>query len=352
MLYLQFVERGIDALILVVCGRNDKLRESLGKRDWESLRDKYLLARTSGADFDSCVGLLSDVGCFDGGGGVANQLRRIISTPSMGLSKPQSPFSPASKGSAMYEDINGTAVSLPGSRSGTPPPEVDDSVEVMTKSCAKRNNLYDLNSLMHTLESHDDEGERGVMTVSSPGRQPVSSTSSVAHEDAEMIHSNSMIESPVKVIGLGFITQMADYMVAADVLVSKAGPGTIAEAASLSLPVMLTSFLPGQEEGNVDYVIEGDFGTFCSDSDPQGISDVVASWLLDEGKLKELSDNAHKRGTPDAAAEIVEAIGESALRWKKVDEDHHAEEAIKDGGVLVADPLSWSRSGNCIDQGR
>ena len=37
---------------------------------------------------------------------------------------------------------------------------------------------------------------------------------------------------------------MAEYMVATDVLVSKAGPGTIAEAAaSLSLPVMLTSFL-------------------------------------------------------------------------------------------------------------
>lgn len=44
----------------------------------------------------------------------------------------------------------------------------------------------------------------------------------------------------VEVIGLGFITNMADYMVAADILVSKAGPGTIAEAAALGLPVMIT----------------------------------------------------------------------------------------------------------------
>jgi 1,2-diacylglycerol 3-beta-galactosyltransferase len=29
----------------------------------------------------------------------------------------------------------------------------------------------------------------------------------------------------VKVVGLGFVTQMAEYMVSADVLVSKAGPG-------------------------------------------------------------------------------------------------------------------------------
>jgi len=33
---------------------------------------------------------------------------------------------------------------------------------------------------------------------------------------------------------------MAEYMVAADVLVSKAGPGTIAEAAAVGLPVMLS----------------------------------------------------------------------------------------------------------------
>ena len=67
----------------------------------------------------------------------------------------------------------------------------------------------------------------------------------------------------VHVQGLGFVTQMAEYMVAADVLVTKAGPGTISEAAALSLPVMLTSFLPGQEEGNIDFVVDNGFGGEC-----------------------------------------------------------------------------------------
>jgi 1,2-diacylglycerol 3-beta-galactosyltransferase len=44
----------------------------------------------------------------------------------------------------------------------------------------------------------------------------------------------------VDVIGLGFVDNMAEFMVAADVLVSKAGPGTIAEAAAVGLPVMMT----------------------------------------------------------------------------------------------------------------
>jgi 1,2-diacylglycerol 3-beta-galactosyltransferase len=34
----------------------------------------------------------------------------------------------------------------------------------------------------------------------------------------------------VKVVGLGFVTNMAEYMVAADILVSKAGPGKLLSA--------------------------------------------------------------------------------------------------------------------------
>jgi 1,2-diacylglycerol 3-beta-galactosyltransferase len=50
-------------------------------------------------------------------------------------------------------------------------------------------------------------------------------------------------EGNVDVVALGFVNNMADYMVAADVLVSKAGPGTIAEAAAVGLPVMITRYV-------------------------------------------------------------------------------------------------------------
>lgn len=47
----------------------------------------------------------------------------------------------------------------------------------------------------------------------------------------------------VDVMPLGFLTNIPEYMVAADVLVSKAGPGTIAEAAAVGLPVMMTRYV-------------------------------------------------------------------------------------------------------------
>ena len=114
-------------------------------------------------------------------------------------------------------------------------------------------------------------------------------------------------EGDVDVVGLGFITNMDEYMVAADVLVSKAGPGTIAEAAAVGLPVMITSFLPGQEAGNVDIVLDGGFGDFKKE--PKKIAEGVASWLLDNKKLDEMSKMSTAAGNPSAAADIVEDIG-------------------------------------------
>lgn len=114
-------------------------------------------------------------------------------------------------------------------------------------------------------------------------------------------------EGDVDVVGLGFITNMDEYMVAADVLVSKAGPGTIAEAAAVGLPIMITSFLPGQEAGNVDIVLDGGFGDFRKKS--KTIAEGVASWLLDNKRLDEMSKMSTAAGNPSAASDIVEDIG-------------------------------------------
>jgi 1,2-diacylglycerol 3-beta-galactosyltransferase len=117
----------------------------------------------------------------------------------------------------------------------------------------------------------------------------------------------------VNVIGLGFVSRMAEYMVAADVLVSKAGPGTIAEAASVGLPILLTSFLPGQEAGNVDFVLDNGFGDF--NQNPVEIADEVTCWIKDPSLLKTMSHRAKATGRPHAAAEIVRDICSTASAW-------------------------------------
>ena len=126
----------------------------------------------------------------------------------------------------------------------------------------------------------------------------------------------------VQVKPLGFVTNMAEYMVGADLLISKAGPGTIAEAAALGLPVLLTSYLPGQEEGNIDFVLKNEFGAYVADSDPDGVARQCSSWLRDEEKLAEMSKKASDAGVPNAAEDIARYIGQSVIRWKVHNEAH------------------------------
>jgi 1,2-diacylglycerol 3-beta-galactosyltransferase len=61
---------------------------------------------------------------------------------------------------------------------------------------------------------------------------------------------------------LGYVTDMPEWMRASDVVVSKAGPGTIAEALCCGLPLLLVWYLPGQERGNVEWVVDIGAGRF------------------------------------------------------------------------------------------
>lgn len=61
-----------------------------------------------------------------------------------------------------------------------------------------------------------------------------------------------------------FRDDIANMMHASDVLLTKAGPGTIVEGIVSRLPIVLFDFLPGQEEGNLLYVVENRAGIWAS----------------------------------------------------------------------------------------
>lgn len=71
----------------------------------------------------------------------------------------------------------------------------------------------------------------------------------------------------------GFVNNMEQWMNACDMIITKAGPGTIAEAYICGLPVLLNAFVPCQEEGNIEYVVRNQTGIFSRD--PQTIAATV-----------------------------------------------------------------------------
>ena len=78
------------------------------------------------------------------------------------------------------------------------------------------------------------------------------------------------------------------------------------------------SFLPGQEAGNVDVVLESGYGDYCEE--PSEIGQEIGFWLQDPDLLKSMSLAAQKEGHPYAADEIVHDIGTQTVAWMSLNE--------------------------------
>ena len=105
----------------------------------------------------------------------------------------------------------------------------------------------------------------------------------------------------------GFVTNMPELMGASDAIVTKAGPATISEALITGLPILLSGFVPGQEEGNVEYVITKGVGTWAEK--PQRIAATLAQWLQPENEtLTHMTQKARRLGRPQAALDIAAEI--------------------------------------------
>lgn len=121
------------------------------------------------------------------------------------------------------------------------------------------------------------------------------------------------IDWPMPTQVKGFITNMPEWMAACDCVISKAGPGTIAESMIRGLPMIINDFIAGQEVGNVPYVVENGAGKFCES--PREIAKIVSDWFGPNRKeLCQMSENALKLARPDAVFKIVRDLDQLARR--------------------------------------
>jgi 1,2-diacylglycerol 3-beta-galactosyltransferase len=106
----------------------------------------------------------------------------------------------------------------------------------------------------------------------------------------------------------GFTRDMPDFMRAADVLVTKAGPGTIAEAFNAQLPIILFAKLPGQEDGNVTYTVEEGAGVWAPT--PQRVVSALRQWVIDPALRQKSVEACRRAARPNSSIEIAQIIAE------------------------------------------
>ena len=111
---------------------------------------------------------------------------------------------------------------------------------------------------------------------------------------------------------LGFVPNIVDYMIAADVIATKPGSLTVSEGLALGRPLLLGRPLPGQEEGNVSYVVGAEAG--LAYQAPAEAAEAFA-YLLDDPTVRwDMGQNAARLGNPHAAERVIDLLQGMLMR--------------------------------------
>ncbi len=105
---------------------------------------------------------------------------------------------------------------------------------------------------------------------------------------------------------MGFVDNIPELMGASDVLITKAGPGTICEAFIAGLPIILYDAVPGQEEGNVDYVVKNGAGVWCPF--PWDVLRQLRAWLNNPAAREQARQASLRLARPNSSLEIARTV--------------------------------------------
>ncbi|MCM8799974.1 MAG: glycosyltransferase, partial [Candidatus Omnitrophica bacterium] len=106
-----------------------------------------------------------------------------------------------------------------------------------------------------------------------------------------------------KIITFGFIDNIEELMSIADLIITKPGGITTAEALSKGLPMVIIEPLPGQERSNTDYLVDKKVAIIAKKS--SSIDKIVKEILLDKERLVSMSESAKILSKPYSAIEIA-----------------------------------------------
>jgi processive 1,2-diacylglycerol beta-glucosyltransferase len=104
----------------------------------------------------------------------------------------------------------------------------------------------------------------------------------------------------------GFVKNVHDFMEAADLMISKAGGLTSSECLARSLPLVVYSPIPGQEERNADYLMERGAAVKAATMDLLEFR--VAELMGDLPRLAKMKASAAAIARPFAGREIVSRV--------------------------------------------
>jgi len=121
---------------------------------------------------------------------------------------------------------------------------------------------------------------------------------------------DSHFDFPVEV--RNFEKNVPQWMMASDILVTKAGGLIVSEGLAAGLPILLIDYLPGQEEGNVRFLLSHQAGALV-----QNVGEfraMIDYWLQeDASRLSQVARASAALGHPEAAMTVARVMWDAAV---------------------------------------
>jgi processive 1,2-diacylglycerol beta-glucosyltransferase len=138
------------------------------------------------------------------------------------------------------------------------------------------------------------------------GRLPGVQGLVVAGRDAALAERLRRLATGTRTRVLGYAHDVRSLMAAADVLVTKAGGMTLAEAMASELPMVLYGSLPGQEQRNERFACRA--GIALAARTPRELGRLLERALAEPGLLDHLREGIRRTRRPDATRRIVDTV--------------------------------------------
>ncbi|MBU4345835.1 MAG: glycosyltransferase [Candidatus Omnitrophica bacterium] len=116
-----------------------------------------------------------------------------------------------------------------------------------------------------------------------------------------------------KILLFGHVDNINELMGIADIIITKPGGVTTAEALARKLPMIIIKPIPGQEASNTSYLTEK--RAAIKIDDPKDINLVIEDLLSHPGRLKQLSEAAGRISKPNASLDIARLALDCALTY-------------------------------------
>lgn len=105
----------------------------------------------------------------------------------------------------------------------------------------------------------------------------------------------------------GFTKNVQDLMLSSDIAITRGSPNVMMEAISCNVPLVVTGALPGQEQGNPEYVQNLNLGVICTDI--KDMKNTISDLLENNAeKLNQIKTSQINFSNPNIAENIVDFI--------------------------------------------